>query len=527
MPSRSKKLSRKHNALPGHKFKLIATRKQIKNSSHDTGSKILLRKQLVADGSPNLNTVPQSALNLLAMGMSSVAFKLSFDSGSIILKRSRIANPERELGSPDTLLKRELAFYKMIDMLPVLEQQFLARCYDWRVYDKCLYSGLGLRTADPMKPSAEPGVCLDMLLEYKGPSLANWLNARYLHAETKSETKSNGKSGAKDGDAALAKLGIQIGGKRHPPKEPYRLLYSIFWQLAVIFKSLAKTGWQHMDAHPHNITVVNGLTLADGRRIDYSPLKVHVPTDLLPQELVYRLEQLPAPNIIPVSQQLPTQGIQIALIDYNLVRSSDFPQAERNFIPYGTKLIGEEGAAARNLELKRRVLALVFGEHKMMEEVRRRNMSLRNYRVIGAANSIMTERYPEEWQEMISRLSTCPDRALLGYSEYLTEIRSKAGFITNIPDPTYKFKMLYIWAEKEIFWLWQINHADEVCALYGFDTVYQPLLPKDRTMELFFGAETRTPDDLIIWCCEKLGVPSTLNYKPTRGGLEFKWNTRS
>ena len=505
MSSRSKKVlhNRRVNSR-GNGFKLVATRKQIKNSSRDAESQILIMKVLSPDGSPNLDTVPQSALNLLAMGMSSVAFKLSFESGSIILKRSRIANPERELGSPDTLLKRELAFYKFIDGLPVLEQQFLARCYDWRVYDKCLYSGLGLRTSDPLKPATEPGVCLDMLLEYKGPTLADWLNARYLNQTNTAEIKTVKRSGVNA--SALGKLGIQIGGKRYPPKEPYRLLYSIFWQLAIIFKSMANKGWQHMDAHPHNITVVNGLTLASGARIDYSPLKVQVPTDLIPTEIVNRIEQPLAPNIIPVSQQLPTQGIQIALIDYNLVRSSDFPQAERNFRPYGTKLVGEEGTAARNLELKRRVLALVFGEHKMMAEVKRRNLSLRNYRVIGAANSIMIERYPEEWQELVGQLSNCPDRALLGYPEYLTDTRNKAGFITNIPEPAYRFKMLNIWVEKEIFWFWQINHADEICGLYGFDTIYSALLPKDRVMELFFGTETRTPDDLIIWCCEKLGV---------------------
>lgn len=522
MPSRSKKQETKNKIL-GSATKVIGTLKKVRNISRSATSRILLRKELVADGSPNLDTVPKSALNLLATGMSSVAFKLSFESGSIILKRSRIANPERELVSSDTLLKRELAFYKFIDGLPVLEQQFLARCYDWRVYDKCLYAGMGLRAADPLKPAAEPGVCLDMLLEYKGPSLADWLNARYLKQSNMAETKTFKKPGVNG--SALGKLGIQIGGKRYPPKESYRLLYSIFWQLAIIFKTMAKKGWQHMDAHPHNITVVNGLTLASGARINYSPLKVSVPTDLIPTEIVYRLEQPPAPNIIPVSQQLPTQGIQIALIDYNLVRSPDFPQAERNFIPYGTKLISEEGYAARNLELKRRVLALVFGEHKMMAEVKRRNLSLRNYRVIGAANSIMIERYPEEWQELVIRLSNCPDRTLLGYPEYLTNTRNKAGFITNIPDPTYKFKMLNIWVEKEIFWLWQINHAAEVCSLYGFDTTYSALLPSDRVMELFFGAETRTPDDLIIWCCEKLGVRAPA--KPVSASAQSKPVTAS
>lgn len=68
------------------------------------------------------------------------------------------------------------------------------------------------------------------------------------------------------------------------------------------------------------------------------------------------------------------------------------------------------------------------------------------------------------------------------------------------------FKILYVRIESEIFWLWQLNHADEICQAYGFDTVYQPLLPKDRVQELFFGENTRTPDDIIIWCCTKLGV---------------------
>ena len=495
MPSRSKKHQTK-NKLVRTGNEIIGTRKKVRNTSRSATSRILLRKELVANGEPNLDTVPQSALNLLAQGMSSVAFKLFFDSGSIILKRSRIRVPERELGYADTPLHRELAFYKFIDGLPVLEQQFLARCYDWRVYDKCLYSGLGLRAADPLKPAVEPGVCIDMLLEYKGTSLADWLNSRYLHTESKSDTTK--KKPSVSGDA-LAKLGVQLGGgKRYPPKEPYRVLYSIFWQLAVIFKSLANKGWHHVDAHPHNITVVNGLTLADGRRIDYSPLKVEVPTNLLPTEVVYRLEHPPAPNIIPISQKLPTQGIQIALIDYNLVRHSDFPKAEWGFAGYGTKLTGDEAQAAMNLELKRRVLALVFGEHKMMEETRRRNMPLRNFRVLLATNSAMAEKYPEEWQEMVSWLSTDTDRALLGYPDYLSNIRNN---ITN-------FKMIYIRIESELFWLWQINHAAEICELYGFDTTYSALLPKDRVMALFFSTETRTPDDLIIWCCEKLGVRS-------------------
>lgn len=454
----------------------------------------------MADGGPNLDTVPQSALNLLAQGMSSVAFKLSFDTGSLILKRSRVKDPDTELGHKDTQLKRELTFYKMIDSLPVLEQQFLARCYDWRVYDKCLYSGLGLRAANPLKPAAKPGVCLDMLLEYKGPSLADWLNEKYLHADT----KTGDKSGA---DGALAKLGVQLGGKRYPPKEPYRVLYSIFWQLAVIFKILGKSGWHHVDAHPHNITVVNGLTLASGTRIDYSPQKVQVPTDLLPTELVYRLEKPAAQNIIPVSMSVPTQGIHIALIDYNLVRHPDFPKAEWGFAPFGTKLVGPESDAAMNLELKRRVLALVFGEHKMMEEVRRRNMPLRNFRVMVAANTAMAQKYPEEWQEWIERMSNDPDRKLLGYPDYLANIRNKINSAHDDIDASkFVFRMLYMRIENELFWLWQIEHAAEICELYGFDIVYQPLLPKERVMELFFGAETRTPDDIIIWCCEKQGV---------------------
>ena len=463
MPSRSKK------AIPNRRvdshakgFKLVATRKQIKNSSRGAGSKILLRKLLQADGGPNLDTVPQSALNLLAKGMSSVAFKLSFETGSIILKRSRVNDPETALGHQDTQLKRELAFYKMIDELPVLEQQFLARCYDWRVYDKCIYFGLGLRTANPLKPAKEPGVCLDMLLEYKGPSLADWLNDRYVHVNSKTGDKSSA-------DDALSKLGVQLGGKRYPPKEPYRVLYSIFWQLAVIFKILGKSGWQHVDAHPHNITVVNGLTLASSRRIEYSPLKISVPTDMLPTELVYRIEQPAAPNIIPVSSQVPTQGIQIALIDYNLVRHPDFPKAEWGFAQPGTSLIGDEGHAAMNLELKRRVLALVFGEHKMMAELRNHAVQLFQSKLMKAANTEMAQKYPEEWQEIVSRLSTDPDRALLGYPDYFTNIRNNQT----------SFKMLYNRIEKELFWLWQIEHAAEVCELYGFTNTYQPLLPKE------------------------------------------------
>jgi hypothetical protein len=479
-----------------------------KTTSRAPGSKILLRKQLMADGQPNLDTVPQSALNLLAQGMTSVAFKLSFDTGSIILKRSRILNPKEQLGQPDTILKRELVFYKMIDGLSILEQQFLARGYDWRIYDQCFFAGRGLMTSEPLKPSAEPGVCLDMLLEYKGPSLADWLNTKYLEKPSSKSGKSSGKTGLVGGDM------LGGGGPRYKPKEPYRLLYSVFWQLAVIFKILGKQGWQHVDAHPHNITVVNGLTLEGGRRIDYSPLKVSVPTDILPTEIIYRLEQPPsAHNIIPVSMSVPTQGIQIALIDYNLVRHQDFQRAERQFAPFGTSLVGQEGEAARNIELKRRILALVFGEHKMMAEVRRRNMPLRNYRLIGAANSELATKYPEEWQEMVGRLSNDPDRAQLGYAEYLTNTRDLMRF-AEANDNTIKrppFKILYVRIESELFWLWQLNHADEICQAYGFDTVYQPLLPKDRVQELFFGENTRTPDDIIIWCCEKLGVRPILN----------------
>lgn len=409
MPSRT--INNKHNNIPKlGKTKPRTQKIRIKTTSRAAGSKVLLRKTLAADGQPNLDTVPQSALNLLAQGMTSVAFKLSFESGSIILKRSRILSPKEQLGQPDTILKRELAFYKMIDGLQVLEQQFLARCYDWRIYDQCFFAGRGLMASEPLKPSREPGVCLDMLLEYKGPSLADWLNTKYLEKHIAKSRISSGKSGLV-GDAMLGG-----GGPRYKPKEPYRLLYSVFWQLALIFKILAKQGWQHVDAHPHNITVVNGLTLDGGRRIDYSPLKVSVPTDLLPTELIYRLEQPPAPNIIPVSQMLPTQGIQIALIDYNLVRHPDYQRAERQFAPIGTPISGEVGDAARNIELKRRILAIVFSEHKMMAEVRRRNMPLRNYRLIGTANSELATRYPEEWQELVGRLSNDPDRAQLGYA---------------------------------------------------------------------------------------------------------------
>lgn len=502
MPSRNPQKHLAKTKKTPHE-KLVVTRKKVTNSSRASVSKILLRKSLMADGGPNLDTVPQSALNLLAQGMSSVAFKLSFDTGSLILKRSRVKDPDTELGHKDTQLKRELSFYKMIDELPVLEQQFLARCYDWRVYDKCLYSGLGLRAANPLKPAAKPGVCLDMLLEYKGPSLADWLNEKYLHADT----KTGDKSGA---DGALAKLGVQLGGKRYPPKEPYRVLYSIFWQLAVIFKILGKSGWHHVDAHPHNITVVNGLTLAGGRRIEYSPQKVSVPTDLLPTELVYRLEKPAAQNIIPVSMSVPTQGIQIALIDYNLVRHPDFPKAEYSFAQPGTSLIGAEGEAARDMELKWRILALVFGEHKMMAECRRRGFPIRHYWNMLMANNRVRDKYPAEWQEFVSKLVGDPTRQVLGYQDYFDNRPSYAG--TDIDEvraqlsENFKYKMLYIRIECELFWLWQLGHAAEICQEYGFDTVYQPLLPKDRVMELFFGAETRTPDDLIIWSCEKLGV---------------------
>jgi len=501
MPTRKQIKTKKFGA---QKTKKDSTRnfRQANKTDRAAESKVLLRKQLVADGQPTLDTVPQSAQNLLAMGMTSVAFKLSFDSGSLILKRSKIRDPELELGRSDTALKRELTFYKMIDSLPVLEQQFLTRCYDWRVYDKCFFAGRGLMAAEPLKPAKEPGVCLDMLLEYKGPSLADWLNDKYLE---KPNARSSGKSGSFAG-------GGLVGGARYKPKEPYRLLYSIFWQLAVIFKILGKRGWYHVDAHPHNITVVNGLTLEGGRRIEYSPLKVSVPTDILPTEVVYRLEQPPAPNIIPVSSQVPTQGIQIALIDYNLVRHADFREAEWMFAPFGTGLTGAESDVAMNMELKRRILALVFGEHKMMAEVRRRNMPLRNFRLIVSANTNMAKKYPEEWNEWVTRLSNDPQRALLGYPEYLTTIRRKINYAhDDIEESKFVFRMLYMRIESELFWLWQLGHAAEICQEYGFDTVYQPLLPKERVIELFFGDNTRTPDDIIIWCCEKLGVRPILD----------------
>jgi len=40
-------------------------------------------------------------------------------------------------------------------------------------------------------------------------------------------------------------------------------------------------------------------------------------------------------------------------------------------------------------------------------------------------------------------------------------------------------------------------------------------------MELFFGSETRTPDDLIIWCCEKLGIRAA-QIKPVSAGAQIK-----
>ena len=497
------------------KIKTAGTRKKqydsigkfrpLKKSDMASDSKILLRKPLVADGQPNLDTVPQSALNLLAQGMTSVAFKLSFDSGSIILKRSRIRNPEDELGSADTVLKRELAFYKMIDSLPVLEQQFLTRCYDWRIYDQCFFAGRGLMAGDPLKPAAEPGVCLDMLLEYKGPSLADWLNSRYLE---KPSARSSGKSGMLGGS-----------GPRYKPKEPYRLLYSIFWQLALIFKILSKQGWEHVDAHPHNITVVNGLTLEGGRRIEYSPLKVTIPTDLLPAELVYRLEQPHAPNIIPVSMSVPTQGIQIALIDYNLVRHRDFPQTERQFAPLGTRLDGPEGAAARDMQLKWRILAIVFGEHKMMAEGRRRGFPIRHYWYMLMANNRVRAKYSDEWQEFVTKLISDPTRQILGYQDYFNIRPSYAGADIDearaqLPE-NFKYKMIYMRIENELFWLWQLTHAAEICQEYGLESVYQPLLPRERVLELFFGENTRTPDDIIIWCCEKLGVRKPIGRIPT------------
>jgi hypothetical protein len=511
MPSRVKKTltAKIHKRW---EVKPIRTQKKVRNISRSAESKILLRKQLQPDGSPNLDTVPQSALNLLAMGMTSVAFKLSFDTGSIILKRSKIKDPKLELGNTtDTALKRELAFYKMIDGLHILEQQFLARCYDWRVYDKCFFAGRGLMAAEALKPANEPGVCLDMLLEYKGPSLADWLNDKYLE---KPNARSSEKSGMLGGSFAGGGL---IGGARFKPKEPYRLLYSIFWQLAVIFKILGKRGWQHVDAHPHNITVVNGLTFEGGRRIDYSPLKVSVPTDLLPTEVVYRLEQPPAPNIIPVSSLLPTQGIQIALIDYNLVRHRDFPKAEYSFAQPGTSLIGAEGEAARDMELKWRIFALVFGEHKMMAEGRRRGFLIRHYWNMLMANNRVRTKYPEEWQQTLTKLVSDPNRQMLGYQDYFENRPAYAGTDINearaqMPE-NFKYKMLYMRIENELFWLWQLGHAAEICQEYGFDTIYQPLLPKERVIELFFGENTRSLDDIIIWCCEKLGVRPIMNSK--------------
>jgi len=508
MPTR-KQIKVKKAGTRKKKYDSTGNFRQAKKTDRATESKVLLRKQLVADGQPNLDTVPQSALNLLAMGMTSVAFKLSFDSGSLILKRSRVKDPETELGNSDTALKRELTFYKMIDSLPVLEQQFLAQGYDWRVYDKCFFAGHGLMAAEPLKPAKEPGVCLDMLLEYKGPSLADWLNDKYLE---KPIIRSSGKSGILGGSFAGGGL---VGGARYKPKEPYRLLYSIFWQLAVIFKILGKRGWHHVDAHPHNITVVNGLTLAGGRRIEYSPLKVSVPTDLLPTEVVYRLEQPSAPNIIPVSSLVPTQGIQIALIDYNLVRHRDFPKAEYSFAQPGTSLIGTEGEAAMNLELKRRILALVFGEHKMMAEGRRRGFPVRHYWNMLMANNRVRAKYPDEWQEFVSKLVSDPNRQMLGYQDYFANRPAYAGNEINEAraqwPENFKYKMLYIRIESELFWLWQLGHAAEICQEYGFDTLYQPLLPRDRVLELFFGENTRTPDDIIIWCCEKLGVRPIMN----------------
>lgn len=272
----------------GHKTAKGRTKKSMVSDA-----KIIKKKRLsLGDEIYTLANIPISdtTMELLGRGASSVAFKVSTvgDSQPLILKRSRIhLEPNNKLPHQ---LTSELAIYKYIDTLPILERQFLVKCHDWRIYDGCSYAARGIRVSDPMKPSRNLTTCIDMLLDYRGPSLADWLNSRFM--------------------VSLPDCKF----KRKPRQEPAKLIYSIIWQLALIFKILDRDGWLHIDAHPHNITVVNGIQIHRDYKIDNRPVNIHIPDELIPAQL--------KSNHIAY---LPTYGIQIALIDYNLVLHPAYP----------------------------------------------------------------------------------------------------------------------------------------------------------------------------------------------------------
>ncbi len=405
--------------------------------------------------------IDDNKLELLGRGASSIAFKVNIEKHPLILKRSRIhLEPNNKFPHE---LDSELAIYKYIDTLPILERQFLVKCYDWRVYNGCSYAARGLYVSDPMKPSRNPTTCIDMVLDYRGPSLADWLNSKYLLPLP------------------------QCKFKRKTRQEPVKLIYSIIWQLTLIFKILNNGKWLHIDAHPHNITVVNGLQLDEGYTIDKAPTKVHVPNNLLPDKLNGGAKT--------GNTYLPTHGIQIALIDYNLVLHPDYRIDIDMDKEFRAKNISTDVIEAmRIMELKRRILAIVFEEHKMMAETNCRQMPLRHFKKMLATNSEMAKRYPTEWLDMVSKLSNEPIRILLSYNEYLTDVRANMK----------TFKILHMRIENEIFWLWQLTHAAEICQLYGFNMVYKSLLPTSQVIELFFGENTNTYDNIIVWCCKKL-----------------------
>ncbi len=275
------------------------------------------------------------------------------------------------------------------------------------------------------------------------------------------------------------------------PANLRRVLYSVFWQLAHIFKIIAKTGWHHTDAHPHNITVTNGLTTSGGLEIPAKPKSIQVLTDT----------QAGGSKEI----KLPTAGIQIALIDYNLVRHPDFQKAEWQFFPYGAPIDGEIGRINQVLELKRRLVAIAMDEHGIMAEVNRRKIPLRHYGKMRNANhKVLAKMLPGDYSRYIAILSNDTLRRQLGYGEYFAEIRRKVNLVDDDPDNKFSFRMMYIRIETELFWLWQLEHPTELSEAYELERPYPALIPKSEVMDILFGQQTTTLDGIMTYCLNKL-----------------------
>jgi hypothetical protein len=170
-------------------IKKIRNHKTKKSKRNSIANSIIKKKRLDPNEQFTFGRllIDDNKLELLGRGASSIAFKVNIEKHPLILKRSRIhLEPNNKFPHE---LDSELAIYKYIDTLPILERQFLVKCYDWRVYNGCSYAARGLYVSDPMKPSRNPTTCIDMVLDYRGPSLADWLNSKYLTSFPKCKFK--------------------------------------------------------------------------------------------------------------------------------------------------------------------------------------------------------------------------------------------------------------------------------------------------------------------------------------------------